>query len=459
MNIHFIAIGGSVMHNLAIALQGQGHSVSGSDDHIFDPSRSRLAAAGLLPEAMGWFPSRLHAQLDAVILGMHAKADNPELLEAQRLGLPVYSYPEFVYRHAQNKQRVVIAGSHGKTTVTSMVVHVLHAAGRRFDYVLGAVPKGLDATVRLSDDAPVIVIEGDEYPTSPLDPTPKFLHYRHHIGVVTGIAWDHYNAYPTNESYTEQFVKFVEATPKAGTLAYCSADRALDKLVKQAKLRHDVAKMPYEAHKNRVKDGVTAVPGEIKDWVPLRIFGDHNMMNLSAALAVCQKLGIMKEDFYRAIATFEGAPLRLQRLAQSADGSVVFRDFAHAPSKALATVEAVSKQYPKHRLLACFELHTYSSLNKAFIGAYRNALHKADVAAVFYNPETASRKGLAAMAAADIRAAFNRKDLQVISGAQELEQFLAAEARRLGAPKTVLLMSSGDFGGMDVAGVAAGLLG
>ena len=434
------------MHNLAIALKNQGHEVTGSDDHLFDPSKGRLEKEGLLPEETGWFPERIHQGLDAVIVGMHAKTGNPELEQAKALSLKLYSYPEFIHQHATNQQRIVVAGSHGKSTVSSMILHVLQSLGRNFDYVVGAVPKTLETTVRLSEKAPLIIIEGDEYPTSPLDPTPKFLKYQHHIGIITGIAWDHYNVYPDYGQYVEQFRRFAEATPKAGALVYDKSDKTLDKLIKKGGVREDVLQLPYALPKHKIKSGETVLSGE-GNPVPIRVFGEHNLLNLAAALEVCQRIGIKKEEFYKAIATFEGARLRLELLKEGTNGAKVYRDFAHAPSKVKATVEAVKKQVGKQPLVACVELHTYSSLNKSFIGQYKDSLKKADTAMVYYNPETVARKELSPIKEKELQEAFNQQDLKVFTDKEELAKNLVSEGA---GRSTVLLMSSGNFDGLEL---------
>ena len=442
---HFISIGGSVMHNLALALQQQGHHISGSDDEIYEPSRSRLEAYGLLPDTMGWQPDRIHAGLDAVILGMHARPDNPELKKAQELGLPIYSYPEFVYQQSLNKQRVTIAGSHGKTTITSMILHVLNHHQRRFDYLVGAQVEGFDTMVKLTDDAPVIIIEGDEYATSPTDPSPKFLHYHPHIALISGIAWDHVNIYPTYEQYVRQFELLADSLPKAGAIIFDDTDDMLDVIA--LKEREDVARIPYDVHPYRIADGKTLLTTKSGSEIPVLVFGEHNMKNISGAMAVCDRLGITEEMFYEAIQTFKGAAKRLE-LLRDGDELSVYRDFAHAPSKVGATTAAVREQFPNRKLIACVELHTFSSLKKSFLSQYRDKLDKADVAAVFYSPHTLEMKRMEPISAEDIINAFDRSDLQVFTEASALKSFL--EMQQNGQPTVVLLMSSGTFGGMEI---------
>ncbi|GAB3933449.1 UDP-N-acetylmuramate--L-alanine ligase [Larkinella terrae] len=444
--IHFISIGGSVMHNLAIALHQQGHHITGSDDDIYEPSRTRLEKYGLLPAQTGWNADAIHGGLDAVILGMHARADNPELLKAQELNLPVYSYPEFVFRQSQNKQRVVIAGSHGKTTITAMVLHVLQYHHRHFDYLVGAQIEGFDTMVKLTTNAPVIVIEGDEYGTSPTDPRPKFLHYHPHMVLISGIAWDHVNLYPTYDQYVHQFELLADAMSKSGTIVFDDTDDMLDVIA--LKEREDVTRQPYDVHPYRIENGKTVLVTKNHGHVPVLVFGEHNMKNISGALAICDHLAITEDMFYAAIQSFKGAHKRLEKVKD--DGStLVFRDFAHAPSKVEATTAAVKAQFPDRRLVAAVELHTFSSLlNKTCLNQYRDKLDKADVPVVFYSPHTLEVKHLDPIDAADIATAFDRPDLQVFTDSAELETFLKNQNN--GQPTVFLLMSSGTFGGLNL---------
>ncbi|GAB3894456.1 Mur ligase family protein [Larkinella knui] len=445
LTIHFISIGGSVMHNLAIALHQQGHHITGSDDEIHEPSRSRLEKYGLLPAQTGWNPDAIHSGLDAVILGMHARADNPELKKAQELKVPVYSYPEFVYQQSQQKQRIVIAGSHGKTTITAMILHVLQYHGRNFDYLVGAQIEGFETMVKLTNDAPIIVIEGDEYGTSPIDPRPKFLHYHPHIVLISGIAWDHVNLYPTYEEYVHQFELLADAMSKSGTIVFDDTDDMLDVIA--LKEREDVTRQPYDVHPYRIENGKTVLVTKQHGNVPVLVFGEHNMKNISGALAVCDHLAITEERFYEAIQSFKGASKRLEKIADTGS-TVIFRDFAHAPSKVEATTAAVKAQFPDRRLVACVELHTFSSLNKAFLNQYRDKLDQADVAVIFYSPHTLELKHLDPIAPAAISAAFDRPDLQVFTDSSELERYLKSLAN--GQPTVYLLMSSGTFGGLNL---------
>ncbi|MEN7548644.1 Mur ligase family protein [Rapidithrix thailandica] len=446
MKIHFISIGGSVMHNLAIALQERGNKITGSDDEIFEPSYSRLKAKGLLPEPFGWFPEKITQDIDAVVLGMHAKRDNPELQKAQELGLKIYSFPEYIYQQNQDKQRIVVAGSHGKSTVTSMIVHVMNTVQRPLDYLLGALPVGMDHTIRLTERAPSIVIEGDEYLTSALDLNPKFLHYKHHVVVMTGIAWDHINVFPTLEAYTQQFVRLAEQTPKGGTIIYNSEDKVLSQLVKKANIQEDVTLIPYTSQKHKLKDGQTLLQSENKDLYPVKFFGEHNMLNVSAVKEVCAKMGVSNEDFCKAMQSYQGLHMRMQLLVAS--GSVnVYRDFAHAPSKLKATVEALKKQFPKRKLRACFELHTYSSLNSEFIQQYKGAMKKADEAMVYFNPHTLELKNMPPISPQQLKDAFNDQNLKVFTNSDELHTYLSTQEWNAA---NLALMSSGSFNNLDL---------
>lgn len=450
--IHFISIGGSVMHNLALELHRKGYQITGSDDEIYEPSRGRLDDQGLLPAEMGWFPENITDDLDTVIVGMHARADNPELLRAREMGLNIYSYPEFIFQQSTDKQRVVIAGSHGKTTITSMILHVLRHCQRNFNYLVGAQLEGFDTMVRLDADAPVIVIEGDEYFTSPEDPTPKFLHYHPHLVLVSGIAWDHFNVYPTWESYVKQFELLADSLPKAGVMVFDETDDMLD--VIGQKDRPDVTKVPYEAHPYRVVNGQTSLLTKTQGEVPLYVFGEHNMKNISGAKAVCERLAVTDEEFYRAIQTFKGAAKRLELLAKSSTANA-YRDFAHAPSKVEATTRAVKEQFPKRKLLAATELHTFSSLNKTFLKQYRRKMDDADIAVVFYNPETLEHKRLEPISEDDIRTAFKRDDLAIFTDSTALEDFLKAQNWN---NTNLLMMSSGTFGGLDLKALGRELM-
>jgi UDP-N-acetylmuramate: L-alanyl-gamma-D-glutamyl-meso-diaminopimelate ligase len=440
--IHFIAVGGSVMHNLAIALKRVGNHVSGSDDEIFEPARSALKANGLLPDEEGWFPEKITPDIDEVILGMHAQVDNPELLKAQELGIPIRSFPEFIFERSRDKQRIVIAGSHGKTTITAIIIHVLNYLNRKFDYVIGARVKGLDLTVRLSD-APIIVIEGDEYLSSRLDPVPKFIRYRHHIGLISGVAWDHANVFPTEEDYVRQFDTFCDQTPKGGILLYCEQDPMAVMIGK--KERTDVTAIGYKSLPHVVEKGVAYLTYE-KERYPLKIFGSHNYLNLGGARELLRRIGVTYEQFYQAITSFEGASGRLEVVASKNSMSVI-RDFAHAPSKVRASVKAVRGLHPDRELVACLELHTYSSLSKSYLPQYKHALRNAQQKLVYFDPRTVEAKRLEPLSESDIRDAFGSESVRVFTSRDELERYLSEQSWR---NKDLLLMSSGTFGGLSV---------
>jgi len=443
-NIHFIAVGGAVMHQLALALQRAGASVTGSDDDIADPAKSNLAAAGLLPEELGWHPERITDATDAAVLGMHAKANNPELARAQALGTPVYSFPEYVYEVSKEKQRVVIAGSHGKTTVTSMVMHVLRKAGKDFDYLVGARVPGFDASVQLSD-APTIVLEGDEYPASAVERRPKIHFYHPHISVLTGVAWDHVNVFPTYENYVEQFAIYLREMAAGAEIIYNREDPEVVRLV-EAHGGH-LKCTPYGTPSYRYDEG-TAVLQTAQGDLRLALFGNHNLQNTEAARAVCRSLGVTDEEFNNGIADFTGAARRLEK-AFERPGLIAFRDFAHAPSKLRATLAAVREAYPQHRLVAVFELHTYSSLSAQFLAEYAGAMDPADDAFVFFSGHALQIKGLPALEEAAVGEGFGREDLTVASSAAALGEAVKAAVGAASGPVCLLLMSSGTFEGLD----------
>jgi len=442
MNVHFIAIGGSAMHNLALALHNKGYQVTGSDDTIFEPSKSRLEAKGLLPETFGWFPEKINQNLDAVVLGMHAKADNPELLKAQELGVKIYSYPEFLYEQSKNKTRVVIGGSHGKTTITSMILHVMHYHNRDVDYMVGAQLDGFDVMVKLTEENDFIVLEGDEYLSSPIDRRPKFHLYKPNIALLSGIAWDHINVFPTYENYVEQFSIFVDSIVRGGSITYNEEDAEVKRVVEASE--NTIRKLAYQTPEYTVEDGETLL--DIPEGpLPIEVFGKHNLNNLAGAKWICQHMGIDEDDFYEAIATFSGASKRLEKIAES-NTSVAYKDFAHSPSKVEATTNAVKEQYQNRKLVACLELHTYSSLNAEFLKEYKGALDAADVAVVFYSPHAVEIKKLEAVSKEQIANAFQRKDLIIYTTPEEFKEFLYAQNLDNAA---LLLMSSGNYGGLD----------
>ena len=442
MNVHFIAIGGAAMHNLAIALHNKGINVTGSDDIIYDPSKSRLEAKGLLPKQFGWFPEKIHSGIDAIVLGMHAKADNPELLKAQDLGLKIYSYPEFLYEQSKHKTRVVIGGSHGKTTITSMILHVMHYHERDVDYMVGAQLEGFDVMVKLTDDNDFIVLEGDEYLSSAIDRRPKFHLYQPNIALLSGIAWDHINVFPTYDDYVEQFQIFVNSIVKGGSITYNIEDKDVKQVVETSE--NPIRKFPYQTPEYTVEDGETLL--ETPDGpMPIEIFGKHNLNNLAGAKWICQQMGIDEDDFYEAISTFKGASKRLEKIADNSS-SVIYKDFAHSPSKVKATTNAVKETYNNRTVVACLELHTYSSLNANFLEEYKGALNAADVAVVFYSPHALKIKKLEPISKQHITNAFNREDLIVFTEPEDFRTFLFDQNFQ---DKAVILMSSGDYGGLD----------
>ncbi|GAB4312038.1 MAG: Mur ligase family protein [Bacteroidales bacterium] len=443
MNVHFIAVGGSAMHNLAIALARKGYRVTGSDDEIFEPSRTRLAKEGILPEKEGWYPERIGSDLDAVIVGMHARADNPELLRAKELGLKIYSFPEFLYEQSKNKKRVVIGGSHGKTTITSMILHVLKSNNLPADFMVGALLEGFDVMVKITEDAPVMILEGDEYLTSPLDPRPKFHVYRPDIALISGIEWDHINVFPTLDNYVEQFRIFAGLVPADGALVWCGDDPLVRKVAEG--VRGKTTSVTYGVPDHMIEGGVTVLKTEYGK-VPLKVFGRHNLLNIEGARKVCNLLGVDDESFYRSIKTFKGASRRLETIAES-EHCRVFRDFAHAPSKLRATINAVRQQFPARKLVACIELHTYSSLNPEFIRHYAGTMDQADLPVVYFNPHTVALKKLPPLTPEIVKKAFGNPDLIVFDDSDALLAFLR---RQKWQEANLLMMSSGDFNGTDL---------
>jgi len=443
MHLHFIAIGGAIMHQLAIALQHKGFTVSGSDDEITDPAKSNLLQEQLLPQASGWFPEKITKDIDGIILGMHARADNPELMKALELGIPVYSFPQYIYEASKDKQRVVIAGSHGKTTTTSMVMHVLRDQGVDFDYLVGARVEGFGLSVKISD-APVIILEGDEYPASVIEKRPKIHFYHPHISVLTGIAWDHVNVFPTYEFYKEQFAIYLREMKDGSTLIYNAGDKEVVTL--SEKETGHLKLIPYVTPSFKVQDDAVVLTTS-EGNISLQIFGSHNLQNMEAARKVCNALGVPDKDFYRSIASFTGAAKRLEKLDEAA-GFIAYRDFAHAPSKLKATLQAVRERYPAHRLIACFELHTYSSLNEKFLSEYAGCMNDCDNGAVFFSGHALQLKGLPALDAATVKAYFRNEQLEVFQDKNALRQWILDTKAASTEPVCLLLMSSGTFDGM-----------
>jgi UDP-N-acetylmuramate: L-alanyl-gamma-D-glutamyl-meso-diaminopimelate ligase len=443
MRVHFISIGGSVMHQLAIALHRKGYQVTGTDDEIFEPSRTNLQNEGILPHKFGWQPELITKDLDAVILGMHARNDNPELLKALELGLKIYSFPEYIFHESQQKKRIVVGGSHGKTTTTSMIMHVLRSLHFDFDYLVGAKLKGFDQSVNITN-APVIVCEGDEYPASAIEKKPKFHFLFPHIAILTGIAWDHINVFPTFDFYLEQFRIFISKIEPGGLLIYNHSDAVLDQLVKQCH-RTDLRYQPYAVPEHAISNGETVVTIEGFSS-SLKVFGNHNLMNLLAAYYACKEIGVHAADFVKAIANFTGASKRLELLASNATTNV-YRDFAHAPSKVKATIEALKQQYPTRKLIGILELHTFSSLNEKFMSEYNGALSKADTAIVFYSKHALELKRLPDLPIAKIEEGFNQPGLMVMNNKKILEDWLGKTDF---SNSNVVLMSSGNYDGLDM---------
>jgi len=442
MRVHFIAIGGSAMHNLALALHHKGDTVSGSDDAIFEPSKSRLDKYGLLPQEMGWFSNIITKDLDAVILGMHAKPDNPELLKAQELGLKIYSYPEFLYEHSKEKTRVVIGGSHGKTTITSMILHVLHYHHKEVDFMVGAQLEGFETMVHLTSKNDFMLLEGDEYLSSPIDRRPKFHLYKANIALLSGIAWDHINVFPTFENYKEQFQIFVDTMVNGSILVYNEEDSVVTEVAENA--TKPTRKHAYQTPEYFIEDGETYLVTPEGD-MPIEIFGKHNLNNLAGAKWVCQHMGVDEDEFYEAISTFKGASKRLEKIAET-NTTTVYKDFAHSPSKVVATTKAVKEQFPQRKLIACLELHTYSSLNAEFLKHYKDTLDKADEAVVFYSPEAVAIKKLENVEEEDIKEAFQHSNLKIYTNPQLFQEYLKTQNFD---NSTLLLMSSGNYGGLD----------
>jgi UDP-N-acetylmuramate: L-alanyl-gamma-D-glutamyl-meso-diaminopimelate ligase len=449
-NIHFIAIGGSAMHNMALAMHEKGCIVSGSDDEINEPSKSRLQQAGLLPEQIGWFPEKITDKLDAVILGMHAREDNPELIRAKALGLKIYSYPEYIYEATKDKTRIVVGGSHGKTTITAMILHVLKNCNIQSDYMVGAQLEGFNTMVHLSNDAQIAVIEGDEYLASPIDRRPKFHLYHPNIAIISGIAWDHINVFPTFEMYVDQFAQFINLIEANGCLIYCEKDEVLNETAQ--KNGKNIRKIPYSVPKHIIENGITSIIHD-KEKYPLQIFGAHNLMNLMAAMHACKELGIGEVQFLKAIQGFKGAAKRLE-LVYKNDRFNFYKDFAHSPSKLKATTQSVKEQFEGRKLIACMELHTFSSLNEAFLNQYRGSMNTADEAIVYYNPHTIAHKKLKEITKDQVLRAFDRQDLIVYTDSNELITYLKNKHYN---NSVLLMMSSGNFDGIDFTKLAGEL--
>jgi UDP-N-acetylmuramate: L-alanyl-gamma-D-glutamyl-meso-diaminopimelate ligase len=443
MRVHFIAIGGSAMHNLAIALNRKGYHVTGSDDEIFNPSKSRLEKEGILPDSIGWNPSIISSDLDAIILGMHARKDNPELLRAQELGLKVYSYPEFIYEQSKSKKRVVIGGSHGKTTITSMVLHVLNKVNFECDYMVGAQLEGFDCMVKLTD-ADTIILEGDEYLSSPIDRRPKFHLYHGNIGLINGIAWDHINVFPTYENYVDQFRIFMDTLEEGSTLLYNATDPEVLRICENEIHGKNLVQRAFNTPDFKIVNGTTIITFEEKEY-EIMVFGRHNLENMQGARLICESLDIDGHQFYKAIADFTGASKRLELVAKKED-AVFYKDFAHSPSKLKATTKALKEQFPNRELIACMELHTFSSLKKDFLPQYENAMENADRALIFFDPKVIEHKKLDPIDAEFVKACFKSENIEVYTDSSEIINILESQ---VWSQKNLLMMSSGNFNGVD----------
>jgi len=451
MKIHLIAIGGSAMHNLAIALQDMGFEVAGSDDEFFEPSKTRLKNKGLLPDKEGWDANRITPDINTVILGMHARADNPELVKALELGIKVFSYPEYLYEHSKNKTRIVIGGSHGKTTITAMIMHVLKDSNVDFDYMVGAQLEGFDTMVKLTTDAPFMIIEGDEYLASPIDRRPKFHLYHANIALISGIAWDHINVFPTFENYLEQFRIFVEQLEAGSPLIYNIDDPEVKKIAET--YSHKLHLHPYKIPDYLIEQGITYITND-DEKIALKVFGEHNLSNMEGARIICNLCGIDNNDFYHSMSSFNGAAKRLQLIGKNAE-TAIYKDFAHSPSKLKATTDAVKKQYKERKLIACMELHTFSSLNKEFLKGYSGSMNDADDAIVYFNPHTIEHKKLSPIYVEDVMEAFGGNNLNVFTDSNLLKYYLLNQNWK---DKNLLLMSSGNFDGMDMEALTAQVL-
>ena len=442
MRIHLIAVGGAVMHNLAIDLKNKGNDISGSDDQIFEPSLSRLKENGLLPEKMGWDASNITNELDFIVIGMHAKADNPEILKALELGIKMYSFPEYAYKSSENSIRVVVAGSHGKTSITSMIMHALKAKNIETDYLVGSQLPGFKTMVNLSGEAPIAVFEGDEYLSSPIDLRPKFMHYKPKIALVSGIAWDHINVFPTKELYNKAFIDWFESLAEDTYITYADEDKLMEDLILKHAKCHKIVK--YSSFKYELNNGNVSVLFNDKKY-PTQISGSHNFLNLAGAANVCEQLGISKEDFLDSMVNFSGAAKRLEKMHET-ENCTIFRDFAHSPSKVKATIKGIKEQYPERKLIACLELHTFSSLTKAFLPEYEGSMYFADDAIVYFNPQTIEHKKLEPISIENVVEAFNKEGIKVFTDSTELYKTLENKEYD---NSNLLIMSSGNFDNLN----------
>jgi UDP-N-acetylmuramate: L-alanyl-gamma-D-glutamyl-meso-diaminopimelate ligase len=429
------------MHNLAIALSRKNYNVSGSDDEIFEPSATRLKKQGVFPSQIGWNTDNIHDGLDAIIVGMHAREDNPELLKARLMGIPVYSYPEYLFEQSKDKIRVVIGGSHGKTSITAMILHAISVVGLDVDYMVGAQLEGYDCMVKLSDTAKIMILEGDEYLSSPIDRRPKFHLYHPSIALISGIAWDHINVFPTFENYVFQFDVFCQKIEKFGVLIYNQEDDVVKQL--GTKYSNKLNSIAYSTPNYSTNINGTEIEFEGKKYV-FQIFGAHNMQNLMGAMEICKQIGVSNDEFLSALQSFKGAGKRLQKVAEK-NGFVMFKDFAHSPSKLKATTSAVKEQFKEKQVVACMELHTFSSLNKEFLPLYHGAMKHADRAIVYFNPDVVKHKRLPAISVEEVKIAFG-DNVEVYNLTEEVLHIV----KNINVNDSILLMmSSGNFDGVD----------
>ncbi len=440
--VHLIAIGGSIMHNLALALDSQGFMLSGSDDQIFEPARTRLKNRGICPEKEGWFSEKINTDLSFVVLGMHAKPDNPELVKALELGVKVYSFPELVAEMYSNSTRIVVAGSHGKTTTTSMMMHVFKALGKQFDYLVGAQLEGFDVMVAL-DKKEYSIIEGDEYLSSCLDPRPKFMHYSPQIAIITGIAWDHYNVFPTFDSYKNAFVQLIQSMKEGSLLLWYEGDSDLAELV--GEYAQHLKTIAYKESEFVIQGNKCYLISE-EACYSLEVFGRHNLQNMNSVIKVCEYLNFNSIDVCTSLSTFKGAAKRMQLLQNNGD-LIIYQDFAHAPSKVKATINALRETYPYHHLHCFLELHTYSSLNKNFLPQYYSTVNECDEITIYFDPKALEIKRMEALDLQFIKDSFGRQNMNVIDNPAELkvQMDIARKGRGL-----LVFLGSGNWAGMEL---------
>lgn len=437
MRIHFIAIGGAIMHNLAIDLHKNGHTISGSDDQIFEPSFSKLKKYSLMPKNLGWNADFITDEIDLIILGMHAKEDNLELKKALELGLKIQSFPEFVASQITDKKRVAIAGSHGKTSTTAMLMHILKDNNFEFDYLVGSELPGYESMVKLSN-APLIVIEADEYLSSKLDQRPKFLWYKPQLSVITGIAWDHINVFPTFELYKKAFTDFIDSHQADSSIFFYQFDEELSKIINNSTYKC----RPYTelTAKNQGQYSIVLDNNEEEYYFPF--FGNHFLQNASAAIHLAMELGLNQKDIYKALESFPGSAKRLE-LVWANDQLFIYRDFAHSPSKVMATIKAFSRQFKDYQVFFVFEPHTFSSQQIDFIQHYNKCFEDLN-AYIFMDKKAFALKNKPMLSGPDIENAFGTNS--ILNSATELMKEIRKSSQK--SKKTVwVLMSSGNMGG------------